>query len=107
MLIGFAATDIFWLALPCAAVAGFALIVVGVGEQTLLQNAVDPGLRGRVMSLYGMINRGAPALGALIMGTLSSWVGLQWPVIGGAAICLGVWLWARSRRETMTRAPGG
>ena len=107
MLIGFAATDIFWLALPCAAVAGFALIVVGVGEQTLLQNAVDPGLRGRVMSLYGMINRGAPALGALIMGTLSSWVGLQWPVIGGAAICLGVWLWARSRRETMTRALEG
>ena len=63
MLIGFAATDIFWLALPCAAAAGFALIVVGVGEQTLLQNAVDPGLRGRVMSLYGMINRGAPAKG--------------------------------------------
>ena len=63
MLIGFAATDIFWLALPCAAVAGFALIVVGVGEQTLLQNAVDPGLRGRVMALYGMINRGAPGPG--------------------------------------------
>ena len=103
-LIGFAATDIFWLALPCAAIAGFALIVVGVGEQTLLQNAVDPGLRGRVMSLYGMINRGAPALGALIMGTLSSWVGLQWPVVGGAAICVLVWLWARSRRAAMTRA---
>ena len=104
MLIGFGATDIFWLALACAAAAGFALIVVGVGEQTLLQNAVDPGLRGRVMSLYGMINRGAPALGALIMGTLSSWIGLQWPVIGGAAVCLLVWLWARTRRAAMTRA---
>ena len=103
-LIGFAATEIFWLALPSAAVAGFALIVVGVGEQTLLQNAVDPGLRGRVMALYGMINRGAPALGALIMGTLSSWVGLQWPVIGGAAICLLIWLWARSRQAAMTSA---
>ena len=107
MLVAFSATDIFWLALPCLAVAGFAMIVVGVGEQTLLQNAVDPGLRGRVMSLYGMINRGAPALGALIMGTLSSYVGLQWPVAGGAAICLLVWLWARSRRETMTRALEG
>ena len=104
LLIGFAATDVFWFALPCLAIAGFALIVVGVGEQTLLQNAVDPGLRGRVMSLYGMINRGAPALGALIMGSLSSWVGLQWPVIGGAAICLLVWLWARSRRAAMTSA---
>ncbi len=107
MLIGFAATDVFWLALPCLAVAGFAMIVIGAGEQTLLQNAVDPGLRGRVMSLYGMINRGGPAVGALIMGTLSSYVGLQWPVAGGAAICLFVWLWARSRQETMTRALEG
>ena len=107
MLIGFSATDIFWLALPCLAVAGFAMIVVGAGEQTLLQNAVDPGLRGRVMGLYGMINRGGPAVGALVMGTLSSYVGLQWPVAGGAAICLLVWLWARSRQETMTRALEG
>ena len=107
VLIAFAATDVFWLAVPCLAVAGFAMIVVGVGEQTLLQNAVDPGLRGRVMSLYGMINRGAPAVGALIMGSLSSWIGLQWPVAGGAAICLGVWLWARSRRAAMTRALEG
>ena len=107
MLIGFSATDVFWLALPCLMVAGFAMIVVGAGEQTLLQNAVDPGLRGRVMGLYGMINRGGPAVGALIMGTLSSYVGLQWPVAGGAAICLLVWLWARSRQETMTRALEG
>ena len=107
MLIGFSATDVFWLALPCLAVAGFAMIVVGAGEQTLLQNAVDPGLRGRVMGLYGMINRGGPAVGALVMGTLSSYVGLQWPVAGGAAICLLVWLWARSRQETMTRALEG
>ncbi len=107
MLIGFSATDIFWLALPCLAVAGFAMIVVGAGEQTLLQNAVDPGLRGRVMGLYGMINRGGPAVGALVMGTLSSYVGLQWPVAGGAAICLLVWLWARSRQEIMTRALEG
>ncbi len=107
MLIGFSATDVFWLALPCLAVAGFAMIVVGAGEQTLLQNAVDPGLRGRVMGLYGMINRGGPAVGALVMGTLSSYVGLQWPVAGGAAICLLVWLWARSRQEIMTRALEG
>ena len=107
MLIGFSATDVFWLALPCLAVAGFAMIVVGAGEQTLLQNAVDPGLRGRVMGLYGMINRGGPAVGALVMGTLSNYVGLQWPVAGGAAICLLVWLWARSRQEIMTRALEG
>ncbi len=104
MLIGFAATDIFWLAIPCVTVAGFAMIVVGVGEQTLMQNAVAPALRGRVMSLYGMINRGAPALGALVMGALSSHLGLQWPVLGGAVICLGVWLWSRRRLKPMAAA---
>ena len=106
-LIGFAATDFFWLAVPCLVVAGFAMIVVGVGEQTLMQNAVAPELRGRVMSLYGMIGRGAPAVGALIMGALSSYVGLQWPVLGGAVLCLGVWLWARSKRHVMRTALEG
>ncbi len=109
-LIGFAATDIFWVAAPCLVVAGFAMIVVGVGEQTLMQNAVEPALRGRVMSLYGMIGRGAPALGALVMGGLSSYVGLQGPVLGGAVICLGVWLWARRMipviKPTLETPPG-
>ncbi len=71
-LIAFTTTDVFWLALPALVVAGFGMIVLGVGEQTLIQNAVDPAVRGRVMGLYGMIGRGAPAFGALIMGTLST-----------------------------------
>ena len=56
-------------------------------------------MRGRVMSLYGMIARGGPAVGALIMGMASSWVGLRWPVAGGAVgtLILGVWFWRRRR----------
>ena len=69
-LIGFAATNLFGFALVCLLITGFAVIIAGVGEQTLLQNAVDPAMRGRVMSLYGMIGRGAPAIGAIIMGSL-------------------------------------
>ena len=80
------------------------MIVVGVGEQTLLQNAVDPAMRGRVMSLYGMIGRGAPAIGALAMGGLSETMGLQAPVIGGALICVLFWFWASRRQEAMTVA---
>ena len=103
-LIGFAATDQFWLALPCLACAGFAMIVLGVGEQTLIQSAVDPAMRGRVLGLYGMIGRGAPAIGALMMGGLSGYVGLQWPVLGGAVLCLGAWLWAERRKRVMAAA---
>lgn len=102
-LIAFAASDVFWLALPALVVAGFGMIVLGVGEQTLIQNAVDPDVRGRVMGLYGMIGRGAPAIGALIMGALSSYVGFRWPVAGGAVLCLGVWLWAHRRRRALAR----
>ncbi len=102
-LIAFTATDVFWLALPALVVSGFAMIVIGVGEQTLIQNAVDPAVRGRVMGLYGMIGRGAPAFGALIMGALSSYIGFRWPVAGGAVLCLFVWLWAHRRRHAMAR----
>jgi predicted MFS family arabinose efflux permease len=103
-LLGFSVTNIFWLALPCVAIAGFGMIVLGVGEQTLIQNAVDPAKSGRVLGLYGMIGRGAPAIGALAMGGLSSLVGLQWPVAGGAVLCIGLWVWARGRQRTMAQA---
>ena len=100
-LVGFAVTNLFGFALLCLFVTGFAMIVVGVGEQTLLQNAVDPAMRGRVMSLYGMIGRGAPAVGALAMGGLSETMGLQVPVIGGAVLCIGLWFWASRRQQPM------
>ena len=106
-LAGFAATNLFGFALACLFVTGFAVIVVGAGEQTLLQNAVDPAMRGRVMSLYGMIGRGAPALGALVMGALAESLGFQVPVIAGALGCLALWHWASRRREAMARALEG
>ena len=61
-------------------------------------------MRGRVMSLYGMIARGGPSLGALIMGSLHNWFGLRWPVLGGAAACLVLWLWVFRRRHSMAKA---
>jgi MFS family permease len=106
-LVGFAATNLFGFALACLFVSGFAMIVIGVGEQTLLQNAVDPAMRGRVMSLYGMIGRGAPAIGALVMGGLSESMGLQAPVIGGAALCIGLWFWASRRQGPMAKSLEG
>jgi len=99
-LLLFASTSNFWLAAICVGVTGFALTVVGVGEQQLLQNAVAGDMRGRVMSLYGMTSRGAPAIGAFAMGAASEFVGLQWPVAVGGVICLVLCVWAlRSSRS--------
>ena len=100
-LIGFAATNLFVFALACLLITGFAVIVIGVGEQTLLQNAVDPAMRGRVMSLYGMIGRGAPAIGAIVMGSLAEVLGFQAPVLGGAILLLVLWWWAGQRQRGM------
>ncbi len=103
-LLAFSATSSFWIALPCLFVTGFALVTNGIGGQTLVQGAVDPAMRGRVMSLYGMIFRGGPALGALAMGALSSAFGLQLPVAGGALLCAAFWLWAYLRQDRIAAA---
>jgi MFS family permease len=103
-VIGFAATDIFWFALFCAAIAGFAVTLIGVSEQTLLQSSVDSAMRGRVLSLYTLIARGCPSFGALMMGYLASWGGLQLPVAGGAVLCIGLWIWARARQKRLAES---
>jgi MFS family permease len=97
----FAATDVFWFALVCTAIVGYALTVIGVIEQTLMQASVDDQIRGRVASFYIMFARGCPAFGALLMGTLAGFFGLQIPVAGGAVLCLVLWIWAAQRRKLM------
>ncbi|MCZ6885677.1 MAG: MFS transporter [Alphaproteobacteria bacterium] len=100
-LVGFTATDVFWFACLCTALAGFSVVSVGVAEQTLLQTSVASNMRGRVLSLYTLIARGFPSIGALVMGYLASFVGLRWPVFGGAVLCLLVWLWIRPQQDRM------
>jgi predicted MFS family arabinose efflux permease len=94
-LILFALTDHMWAAAAILAVAGFWMLVGSVGCQTLLQNAAESAVRARVLSLFVVISWGLPAIGALAMGWLASFVGLQWAVGGGAALALLVWVWAR------------
>jgi len=104
VLVVFTATDIFWLGLVCVFVAGFSMTAAGTGEHTLIQAAVDEHMRGRVVSLYGAVSRGCPSLGALIMGYIGDRVGLRWPVAGGAVLCIGLWLWAFTRRKRLAAA---
>ncbi|MBT6117608.1 MAG: MFS transporter [Rhodospirillaceae bacterium] len=103
-LLAFVATDSLWLALPALAVAGFAMVAGGVGSQTLVQHAVAEDMRGRVMSFYGLTFRCGPALGALVMGWASEFMGLRWPLAIGAALtlalCLRLWL----RRDRIAQA---
>jgi predicted MFS family arabinose efflux permease len=100
-ILAFTATDRFILALPCVFLAGTAMTITGIGAQTLLQAAVDIRMRGRIMALYGMIFRAGPAVGAVMMGSLSERFGLRLPLALGALVSCGFWAWTRLKRTRM------
>jgi predicted MFS family arabinose efflux permease len=99
--LAFTATDRFLVALPCVFLAGTAMTIAGIGAQTLLQAAVDVRMRGRIMALYGMIFRAGPAVGAVLMGSLSERFGLRLPLAVGALVSCGFWAWTRARQKPM------
>ncbi len=63
-------------------------MIGGISSQTLIQSVVDPRVRARVMSLYIIISWGVPAIGALIMGWLANFSGLQITLAGGGVLGL-------------------
>ena len=103
-LLVFSQTSNFWVALVALAVAGGAMVTHGAGSQTLIQSAVDEDMRGRVVALYGMLFRGGPAIGALIMGWVSDWAGLHWPLVVGCAAASLALLWMVGRRAVIRDA---
>ncbi len=93
----FVATHNFTIGVACIGVMGAATTMHGISIQTLLQNSASSVMVGRVLSLWGMITRAAPAMGALIYGVTSEFLGLQLPVLIGCLLCGLAWLLARSR----------
>jgi MFS family permease len=91
------ATATMWIAVPCVAAFGFCLSSAGIAIQTIIQLTSDRAMRGRVMGLYGLIFRGAPAIGALAAGAASAHFGLRWPVIFGALIVIAAAAWTHCK----------
>jgi predicted MFS family arabinose efflux permease len=62
------------------------------------------------MALYGMIFRAGPAVGAVLMGSLSQRFGLRLPLAVGALVSCGFWAWTRIKQkriaETLEADPG-
>jgi predicted MFS family arabinose efflux permease len=93
----FVATSSLLLAVPATLFLGCAMVITGAGTQTLLQLSVIGAMRGRVMSLFGLIIRGGPALGALLMGIAAEWTGLRWPLAAGALLVASAAILVRMR----------
>lgn len=104
---GFVATGWFVLGVLCAALMGAAGSVHGISVQTLAQSASDPAMRGRVLSLWGLITRACPALGALILGAAGEVFGLRWPVLVAVALSLLAVAWGLARLPRIAAALEG
>jgi predicted MFS family arabinose efflux permease len=101
---GFAATGWFPLGVFCAALMGAMASVHGISVQTLAQSASDPAMRGRVLSLWGLITRACPALGALVLGASGEVFGLRWPTFVAAGLAAAVFVWGWSVTSRMAAA---
>jgi MFS family permease len=97
----FSLSENYPFALACCVFAGFGIIVQSITAQTLLHCSVEDGVRGRVFSLYSMVNGGAPGVGAFVMGIIADHLGLHVPVAAGAIIGLGLCAWFVWRRRRL------
>lgn len=68
------------------AIAGFFHVICNIAMQSLCQLSAEPRMRGRVASLYGIIFRSAPALGAFVITQLSHWLELGLDVLISAGV---------------------
>lgn len=107
LVIAFTSTGDLYVGVAIIALGGGAMVFNGTAGQTLVQASVAAPMRGRVLGLYGIIFRGGPALGALVMGVMSEWWGLRWPVAGGAVLALLYYAWFWRRLPEMQRSLEG
>lgn len=103
----FTATDVLWIAIPAIGAFGAFMVAAGIATQTIIQLAVDRSVRGRVLSLHGVIFRGGPAIGALAMGVAGDLVGLRPPLLVGCVLALGVLVLVVMRRDRIRAAIEG
>ena len=75
--IAFALSPSFIFSVICAAGMGFAVTTAGIAGQVLVQSAIHDEMRGRVMSLWGIIMRGGVPTGSVILGSIVSLLGFQ------------------------------
>ena len=92
MLALFAMTESLPMGVAVLAIAAFLMLGCHVGAYSLIQNSINPEMRGRVISVNVSVSIGAPALGALLIGWLAEAIGLQWAVVSSAMLALAIML---------------
>lgn len=67
----FLISNVLWAALTALTLLSGAILANGICTQVILQTEVPDSIRGKVLSLYTMIFRGLPALGAMAVGLIA------------------------------------
>lgn len=97
----FAATNNFWFAVGCAVLLSVATVGMDITSQVMVQITVRGEFRGRAMALWGLFSRSGPALGAVILGWLSGFIGFQWPILAAVAITALVGFYIFAQRQAI------
>jgi MFS family permease len=100
-IIVFVSVSHFWAGCAIFAGAGFFTAVFATSAQTLVQTSVDDNVRGRIMSLWFIVTRGGPDLGAFFMGVGGELIGLRPAFIAGGLLCIAASLWAFTQRRQL------
>ena len=87
VLIGFAFSRFFWLAIFLAVLLGFCLILFFAASNTLLQLRSPDALRGRVMALYAITLVGMAPFGSLFAGGIASLIGTPLTIALSGVLC--------------------
>lgn len=77
-----------WTDAAMAAFVGFFVTRGVIGTQTFVQLRTADAMRGRALSVHGLVSRGSPALGALGTGWAYDLVGLTLPVLLASGLVL-------------------
>lgn len=98
----------YWQGIAAMFFLGAALTGSAVAAQSIVQLTADDAMKGRVLSLYGMLFRAGPAIGTLAIGFAAEFVGLLIPIAVAAGLMAAVTFWAFMQRrkvaEAMTKA---
>lgn len=86
---------------------GVFTVQFGTAAQTLVQSSASDEMCGRVMSMWFVIMRGGPGVGALGLGLLGETIGMRGAFLAGSGICLALFLAAHRKRPALEKALQG
>ena len=83
-----------WFGAVLIMIVGFFVVSGTITGQILIQNAVSPGIRARVIGITAVFSWGLPAVGALGMGWIAELLGLPVTLAVGGVVTVLLWGWA-------------